>query len=167
MVDYCICIQPDPNSIQFQPTESLCLHRPGQSINHTDWGDLTQYPIGVSIETKGPGTAYDAALVQVATWHAAQWRSIFHGRERQPVSQVSRIPFLPGIIVIKHDWYFVATDRNGIGKARTFESLPLGSTGTMLGLYQLTMSLQKLVEWVRVEYWPAFQADMLGFEDLG
>jgi hypothetical protein len=169
MIDYCVCIQPDEASSAYTTIERLCQDgRPGQSINHTDWGDLVSYPIGISIETKGPGIPYEAALVQVATWHAAQWRSIFHNRERDSVTEESwHISFLPGIIVIKHDWYFVATDRNGIGKARTFERKTLGSTESLLGIYKLVMALQKLAEWLKVEFWPAFQTDVLGLESDG
>lgn len=130
------------------------------SINHTDWGDLTKYPIAVSIETKGPEQSYETALLQMATWHSSQWRSLFW--ERDPVS--SRIEFLPGIIVVKHDWYFVATVRDTNGKARTFERVPLGSTETIPDIYKLSMALLKLLQWVRIEYWPAFKADVLGFQ---
>ncbi|KAF5027013.1 hypothetical protein F66182_888 [Fusarium sp. NRRL 66182] len=166
MVDYCVCFQPEDSSPEYARIEQLCRQgRPGQSINHTDWGDLVSYPIGISIETKGPGISYDTALVQVATWHAAQWRSIFHNRERHSVTESSRrIPFLPGIIVVKHDWYFVATDRDGMGKARTFEKKTLGSTESLLGIYKLVMALQKLARWLVDEFWPAFQADVLSLE---
>ncbi|KAH7147192.1 hypothetical protein B0J13DRAFT_584507 [Dactylonectria estremocensis] len=158
MVDFCICVQPGQKSRQFNAIQSLCVERPGLSINHTDWGDLTKYPIAVSIETKGPEQSYDAALLQVATWHASQWRSLLW--ERNPESTLE---FLPGIIVIKHDWYFVATVRDDNGKARTFERVPMGSTETIPGIYKLSIALLTLLEWVRTEYWPAFQVDMLGF----
>ncbi|KAH7267902.1 hypothetical protein B0J15DRAFT_544796 [Fusarium solani] len=77
---------------------------------------------------------------------------------------IDAIEFLPGIIVIKHDWYFVATDLDRFGKARTFERIPLGSTESILGIYKLSMSLLKLCQWVRDQYWPAFQADILNLE---
>ncbi|KAM0414724.1 hypothetical protein ACHAPT_013431 [Fusarium lateritium] len=160
MVDFCICIQPGANSLYHDAIESLCLSRPGMSINHTDWGDLTKHPIAVSIETKGPEQSYDTALLQVATWHSSQWRSLCLGRH----DPVNTIEFLPGIIVIKHDWYFVATDLDRFGKARTFERIPLGSTESILGIYKLCMALLTLLQWVRDQYWPAFQADILDME---
>ncbi|KAH8729864.1 hypothetical protein BGZ61DRAFT_447084 [Ilyonectria robusta] len=54
MVDFSICIQPGLKSPQYHAIQSLCVDRPGLSINYTDSGDLTKYPIAVSIETKGP-----------------------------------------------------------------------------------------------------------------
>lgn len=127
------------------------------SINHTDWGGLTKYPIAISIETKGPEQSYDTSLLQVATWHSSQWRSLCWGRD----SPIDTIALLPGIIVIKHDWYFVATDLDKSGKARTFERIPLGGTESILGIYKLSMALLTLLQWVRDQYWPAFQTDIL------
>ncbi|KAF5017127.1 hypothetical protein F66182_10985, partial [Fusarium sp. NRRL 66182] len=129
MVDFCICIQPDASSPQHDTIQSLCVNRPAMSINHTDWGDLTKYPIAISIETKGPEQSYDTALLQVATWHSSQWRSLRWGRHD---CSIEKIEFLPGIIVIKHDWYFVATSLDKHGKARTFERIPLGSSESIL-----------------------------------
>ncbi|RSM06701.1 hypothetical protein CEP52_005549 [Fusarium oligoseptatum] len=160
MVDFCICVQPGTNSPYHEAIQTLCLNRPGLSINHTDWGDLTKYPISISIETKGPEQSYDTALLQVATWHSSQWRSLCWGRH----DPIHAIEFLPGIIIIKHDWYFVATDLDRFGKARTFERIPLGSTESILGIYKLSMALLTLCQWVRDQYWPAFQADILGLK---
>ncbi|KAM6506512.1 hypothetical protein FSOLCH5_013489 [Fusarium solani] len=157
MVDFCICVQPGTNSPHHNAIQSLCLNRPGMSINHTDWGDLTKNPIAISIETKGPEQSYDTALLQVATWHSSQWRSLCWGQN----GPIDAIEFLPGIIVIKHDWYFVATDLDRFGKARTFERIPLGSTESILGIYKLSMALLTLLQWVRDQYWPAFQTDVL------
>ncbi|KAJ4138001.1 hypothetical protein NW754_001361 [Fusarium falciforme] len=157
MVDFCICVQPGTNSPHHNVIQSLCLNRPGMSINHTDWGDLTKNPIAISIETKGPEQSYDTALLQVATWHSSQWRSLRWGRS----GPIDTIEFLPGIIVIKHDWYFVATDLDRFGKARTFERIPLGSTESILGIYKLFMAMLTLLQWVRDQYWPALQTDVL------
>ncbi|KAI8663857.1 hypothetical protein NCS55_00891700 [Fusarium keratoplasticum] len=160
MVDFCICVQPGTDSPHHEAIQSRCLSRPGMSIDHTDWGDLTKNPIAISIETKGPEQSYDTALLQVATWHSSQWRSLCWGRR----GDIDAIEFLPGIIVIKHDWYFVATDLDRFGKARTFERIPLGSTESILGIYKLSMTLLTLCQWVRDQFWPAFQANILNLE---
>lgn len=72
------------------------------------------------------------------------------------------IEFLPSIIVMQHHWWLVATALNEDGKAQTFERLLLGKTESLLGIYKLSMTLRKLVEWARDQYWPAFQSDVLG-----
>ncbi|KAK7420812.1 hypothetical protein QQX98_002616 [Neonectria punicea] len=160
MVDYCICIEPKTNSPEYRAIESLCKRRPRKSINHTEWADLTTYPIAVSIETKGPSIGYESALLQVATWQSAQWRSLRWANEG-PASSM-KLEFLPGIIVMQHHWWFVATSLNEDGKAQTFERLLLGETESILGIYKLSMALQKLVEWARGQHWPAFQTDVMG-----
>jgi hypothetical protein len=162
MVDYCICIEPKTSSLEYRAIESLCKRRPGKSINHTDWADLAKYPIAVSIETKGPSIGYETALLQVATWHSAQWRSLHWGQQGRTSAHSWKTEFLPGIIVMQHHWWFVATALNEDGKAQTFERLLLGETESMLGIYKLSMALQKLVEWARDQHWPAFQSDVLG-----
>jgi hypothetical protein len=132
------------------------------SINHTDWADLTKYPIAVSIETKGPSIGYETALLQVATWHSAQWRSLHWGTDSDVLAPSREIEFLPGILVMQHHWWFVATALNQNGKAQTFERLLLGETESILGIYKLFISLQKLVDWTRDQYWAAFQTSVLG-----
>lgn len=161
MVDYCICIQPGTSSPQYEAIESICKHRPGKSINHTDWADLTKYPIAVSIETKGPSIGYETALLQVATWHSAQWRSMHRDTDAGDLERSGEIEFLPGIVVMQHHWWFVATALNQNGKAQTFERLLLGETESIIGIYKLFISLQKLVDWTRDQYWAAFQASVL------
>lgn len=162
MIDYCICIEPEESSPQYRVIESLCKDRPGKSINHTDWADLAKYPIAISIETKGPSIGYETALLQVATWHSAQWRSLHWTQQDSTSAYPRKIEFLPGIIVMQHHWWFVATALNEDGKAQTFERLLLGDTESILGVYKLSMALQKLAEWARAQHWPAFQSDVLG-----
>jgi hypothetical protein len=162
MVDYCICIQPEAKSPQYQAIQSLCKYRPAMSINHTDWADLTKYPIAVSIETKGFSIGYETALLQVATWHSAQWRSLHWDTDSDVLAPSKEIEFLPGIVVMQHHWWFVATALDQTGKAQTFERLLLGETESILGIYKLFISLQKLVDWTKDQYWAAFQTSVLG-----
>ena len=105
MVNFCVCIEPQTSSPQYQAIETLCKKRPGKSIYHTDWADLTKYPIAISIETKAPSIGYETALLQVATWHSAQWRSLRSAKQDMTFSTFSwEVEFLPGIIVMQHRW---------------------------------------------------------------
>ncbi|KAL4965549.1 uncharacterized protein BDV14DRAFT_208747 [Aspergillus stella-maris] len=136
MVDFCICIQPERNSPHYQAIQSLCKYRPTMSINHTDWAVLTKYPIAVSIETKGLNGVVLASS--------------------------GKIEFLPGIVVMQHHWCFMATALNQSGKAQTFERLPLWETESILGIYKLFISLQRLINWTKDQYWVAFQTSVIG-----
>lgn len=139
--------------------DTLRLRRPGLSINHTDWGDLDHRPLVISIETKAEAEPR-RALVQMGTWHAAQWRCLRQGFNRSRAAP--QIEFLAGVTVGGHDWNFVATvPNNRNGKPTVLHSLPLGSTKTLLGIYQLFASLHYLREWGETIFWPAFRHDIL------
>jgi hypothetical protein len=97
----------------------------------------------------------------VATWHSAQWRSLRWDTDSDVLAPSKEIEFLPGIVVMQHHWWFVATALDLTGKAQTFERLLLGETESILGIYKLFISLQKLVDWTRDQYWAAFQTSVL------
>lgn len=75
----------------------------GTSINHTDCYALVNKPVAVTIETKCD-VSIDKATLQLGTWHAAQYRQL-----RSLGLMDADVPFLPGIIITRHEWRFVAT----------------------------------------------------------
>ncbi|KAF5560460.1 CAMK CAMK1 kinase [Fusarium napiforme] len=155
-VDFCICVETPKESLERQKIDDAIKTRPGLSINHTDWGDLCKNPIALSIETKRQ-VSWEKALLQIGTWHAAQWRSLR--------GNIEAIEFQAGIIVQDHDWFFVASTLQD-GKSTTYHRLPLGSTYNAFDLYKLLMSLQCLGAWIKDKYWPAFRKDMLKIFDV-
>ncbi|KAM6513561.1 hypothetical protein FALCPG4_015954 [Fusarium falciforme] len=159
MVDFCIIVRPGDDTDEQDMIENLCCRRPGQTINHTDWGNLCKNPVAMSIETKRHGENWDTAVLQLGTWHSAQWRSLDWGR-RERVS----IDFLPGIIIQGHDWLFVATIMRN-NRAVMYHSISIGDTKTVLGIYKLVISLQYLQQWIERTYWPAFRAEVLSMDE--
>ncbi|RSL40612.1 hypothetical protein CEP54_016069 [Fusarium duplospermum] len=117
MVDFCLFIRPECGSPEEQAIKAICHTRSGQSINHTDLGNFCKHPIALSIETKRPGEQGDNAMLQMGTWHSAQWRSL---RRRRTIE------FLPGLIVQGHAWQFVASILDESGKSLLLETVPLG-----------------------------------------
>lgn len=111
------------------------------SINHTDWAGLTKYSITVLIETKGPSIGYETALLQGAKWHLAKWCSLHWDTDSDVSAPSKEIKFLPGIVVMQHHWWFMATALDQSDKAQTFERLLLGETQSILGIYMLFISL--------------------------
>uniref|UniRef100_A0A0B7KKZ3 PD-(D/E)XK nuclease-like domain-containing protein n=1 Tax=Bionectria ochroleuca TaxID=29856 RepID=A0A0B7KKZ3_BIOOC len=165
MVDFCLALE--MKEADEEVVNRLCKQtdRPGYSINHTDWGDLCKHPIAISIETKCPGDSYDEALLQVATWHAAQLRSLaWAAGERRPRNTLSPsahgIDYLPALIVTGNEWSFVATVPGNETDSRptVFQSQIIGSTSSILGIYTLLAALQRLRSWAEEEYWPVFKA---------
>lgn len=155
MVDFCLIVRPDAH--EQAVIDSRCKTRPSLTINHTDWGNLSKHPIALSIETKSQEGSLNEALVQIGTWHSSQWRSIIYGGRAR-----GAIEFLPAIIILGHDWLFVATTLDEDLQATTYSSLRLGDTSSVFGIYKLLAALQRLTAWCEAEYWPAFRADMLG-----
>ncbi|KAL6409811.1 hypothetical protein AUP68_06209 [Ilyonectria robusta] len=157
-VDFCVIIRPEEDRPAYEAIEDLCrLGRPGLAINHTEWGNFDKDPIAISIETKRHAENWDNAILQMGTWHSAQWRSLVWGGSQHPVRHIE---FLPGIIIQGHSWLFIATIFKN-NKARLYHSVGIGDTKTKFGIYKLTISLQCLQRWVEETYWPAFKADIL------
>ncbi|KAM0339200.1 hypothetical protein ACHAPU_011037 [Fusarium lateritium] len=153
-IDFCVCIRPPETWTEHSRINEMCKERPGVSINHTDWGDLCFNPIALTIETKRQ-VEWDKALLQLATWHSAQWRAL------QFKSVLNKIEFLGGIIVQGHEWWFVASTLEN-GRSVIYHRIWLGGTENFFDLYKLLLALQCVGSWVKDEFWPAFRADLLG-----
>jgi hypothetical protein len=152
-VDFCVCIKPPESSIEGQKITKAIGTRPGISISHTEWGNFCRHPIALSIETKRQAE-WEKALLQIATWHSAQWRAL------QFKTRVESIEFLAGVVVQGHSWYFVASTLEG-GVSTLYHRITLGSTENHFDLFKLLIALQCLGSWIKDKYWPAFRADIL------
>ncbi|KAJ0301090.1 hypothetical protein Brms1b_012555 [Colletotrichum noveboracense] len=155
MVDYCIHVV--PTTEERARIDRLCTTRPGASINHTDWGNLSSDPIALSVETKRDGEGLEQALSQIGTWHASQWRSLLLEKQQTPVD----IDFLPAFIAQGHSWYFVATTRHDSGQAWLYTKMEVGTTETVIGTFQILVALHYFKCWIEDTYWPAFRRYML------
>ncbi|KAG7404129.1 hypothetical protein Forpe1208_v015620 [Fusarium oxysporum f. sp. rapae] len=164
MVDFCIIARPQEETPEADAIEEICAFRPDKTINHTDWGNLAKDPIAISIETKKHGENWTKAIHQMGIWHAAQWRSLCFNIGGNDVS-LSKITFLPGIIVQGHKWMFVATIYR-LGRAKLFSEVAIGDTESKLGIFKLLVSLQCLRKWIEDEFWPAYKEDILGIPGL-
>lgn len=155
------------------------------SVNHTDFAPLQLRPIVLSIKTKKPGTAPDKAQLQMGVWHAAQWsflrsavslavqyRSLPTESTPDPSSSdqtehtaqvdaaLSRLGFIPGIMVHGHRWFFVLSTLEG-QKTIVCPERQFGSTENILETYQIVAGLRELGAWARDVYLPWFQDNIL------
>lgn len=123
MVDFCLYVDlPQEDRQSLQALEALCRRTSTLTVNHTDFERLQSRPRVLSIEANGPAPALNTAEVQMGVWNAAQWgflRSAFLSSLREPSGMVpteeqekqadetlSRLPFIPGVIVQGHRWLF-------------------------------------------------------------
>ncbi|KAM0325058.1 hypothetical protein ACHAQA_007596 [Verticillium albo-atrum] len=168
MVDFCLVFKPAADVARLIST--ACGRRPGRSINHTNSGALRSFPIGLTLQFKSPGADVAMAMLQMGTWHTAQWRSLSFG---VPKTTSPAVEFLPGIIVQGHQWYFVATvpppplpleNQCSFGlnfKPTLYSLILLGTTEHADGIYKIIAALRCLVGWLETSYWPAFQRQVL------
>ncbi|KZL81264.1 hypothetical protein CI238_12580, partial [Colletotrichum incanum] len=181
-VDFCIFVRDDTPALELK-----AMTAPFKSINHTEYPALLTRPLAVSIETKVGGHAWAEAMNQTSIWLVAQWDwvdflcakpghnavddtvagDVAPEDPRQPKPSAAAkagLVFLPGIIILGHDWYMVAVTRTADGTTRIWNKIPLGSTETIEGIYQVIAILQLLAHWAETEYWPWFRHNVLGIE---
>ncbi|KAK1975708.1 hypothetical protein LZ30DRAFT_605024 [Colletotrichum cereale] len=165
-VDFCVYVKEMSPELY-----AAILASPTESINHTDYPGLLRRPIGLSIETKITGHEWAKAVNQIAVWLIAQWDALDDLVSRlgdgvvpagaSPASARGLV-FLPGIIIQGHEWWFVAVARKPDGATELWNKTLIGSTTTIQGIYQIWAVIQLLGRWIETEYWPWFQAAILG-----
>ncbi|KAK1995264.1 hypothetical protein LX36DRAFT_171774 [Colletotrichum falcatum] len=159
MVDYCLVIRPDPASPEASAIATLKAGRPAEPINHTDWGNLMQDPIVVSIETKAQGGDAVKGTWQMATWQACQWRSL---RDLDQAAWHDDLAFLPGILVHGHEWFFVASiPATSPLQSVYFDKIPIGTTSNPCGICKILAVLHYLRSWAEGVYWPLYRQRLL------
>ncbi|KAF4986589.1 hypothetical protein FDECE_15872 [Fusarium decemcellulare] len=79
-------------------------------------------PIALSIATKRDPDR-DQALLQLGTWLSSQWQALQWQLDAS--TSTSSIEFLPGIMVLGHQWQFVAPRLEG-GRAKMYHELDIG-----------------------------------------
>lgn len=152
--------------------EDLCRTIPTRSVNHTDFQRLQTHPIVLSIETKA-GSNSDAAELRMGLWHAAQWtflRSSLSraqdgaGSTEEQTKRVdealSRLRFIPAVIVQGNTWLFVLSTRQG-QKTILWKEYQFGSTSTVVETYQIVAGLRQLASWAAQVYLPWFHREIL------
>ncbi|KPM39251.1 hypothetical protein AK830_g7300 [Neonectria ditissima] len=178
-IDFCIYIDPanDETISSAEMKSSVAAtksRRPGATVNHTNYVPLSDRPIALSIETKKPGEAWEAALLQLGVWKAAHWNSLEHlceGQEQDQQEQEQqqdnpdspRLPFvdfIPGIVIQGHDWLLVLSLRED-EKTVLYSKINMGATNSLMGIYKIMHSLQVIRQWATDTYWPCVRQAIL------
>ncbi|KDN64198.1 hypothetical protein CSUB01_12688, partial [Colletotrichum sublineola] len=74
------------------------------------------------------------------------------------------LAFLPGLVVLGHDWYFIAITRDKDGLTRQWSKVLIGTTETTAGIYSLIAVLQTLARWVEDDFHPWYRKSILGVD---
>ncbi|KAH6867792.1 hypothetical protein B0T10DRAFT_534094 [Thelonectria olida] len=150
-----------------QVLQALCQKTTTFSVNHTKLTSLQLRPIILSIKTEGSGLPLHGAELQMGTWHAAQW-SFLHsallfprGRTMAQANRaLSRLPFIPGVIIHGHRWLLVLSTREGT-KTIFWTDRQFGSTQSIMETYQTVAGLRQLIAWAETVYLPWFIDEIL------
>ncbi|KAF4534189.1 uncharacterized protein LTHEOB_12995, partial [Lasiodiplodia theobromae] len=126
------------------------------SINHTPAEHVQFSPIAVSIETKRAAIEEDVANAQLAVWVSAHFRWL-----QRLSNGGSALPTLPLIIVQGHEWKLMLAELEDDSEIRIFRHLSLGTTRSVLGVYQLAASLRRLAGWAKDTYRPWLEKNLL------
>ena len=135
------------------------------SFNALADGALASSPICVGIEAKPSGEGGVKAGTQLSVWACAtlnRMRRLAAQCGRPPTTALAELPLL---IAQGESWAFrVATvDEHGVTTV-WHHPRTLGNTATAKGVYQVTMALQVLAEWVSAKWKPWFKECLLPAE---
>ncbi|KAI1118683.1 hypothetical protein F5Y14DRAFT_223533 [Nemania sp. NC0429] len=149
------------------------------SINHTDYNPLRTRPLLLSIETKKPDTGNNKAQLQIGVWYSTQWsflrwavgqrlkeRARLEADETETdvetdtLACLSKLGFIPGIVVRGHEWYLVLSTYDG-KKTTLWEQHHFGTTTSSHGAFCAIAGIRKLTAWAKECYWPWFEKNIL------
>ncbi|KAF2971385.1 hypothetical protein GQX73_g2255 [Xylaria multiplex] len=149
------------------------------SINHTDYNPLRTRLLLLSIETKKPDTGNNKAQLQIGVWYSTQWsflqwavgqrlkeRAKLEAGKTTPeveadtLACLSKLGFIPGIVVRGHRWCLVLSTYDG-KKTTLWEEHQFGTTATSLGAFCVIAGIRRLTAWAKDQYWPWFEKNVL------
>jgi hypothetical protein len=130
-------------------------------FNHTNFEQIAQRPLVISVETKREGHGGAQADLQLSVWVNAHFERLADLR-KTALDVSDRTIWLPLLRVIGPIWYLVMArgDYNDSGElARTtvYSSHLLGDVTTYHGIFQVLSALHELIDWTETSYRPWFE----------
>ncbi|KAH7169697.1 uncharacterized protein B0J16DRAFT_351742, partial [Fusarium flagelliforme] len=117
-----------------------------RSINQTIYGPVRNTPIALPIEIKIASGSLEEARGQLGLWIAA-WYTRMNALKSCNEGMIA----MPMIIVMEHEWKLLfAVDRRE--SIDIVESLAMGNTMDLQGLYKIVAVLRVLGRWMEAEY---------------
>ncbi|KAL8735428.1 MAG: hypothetical protein Q9166_000974 [cf. Caloplaca sp. 2 TL-2023] len=166
MVDFGIVIQPQARSTLWDEVVQVCKSQAYHTVNQTDAPHLCKTPIAISMEVKRAGGSEDEALVQLETWVTAHYnnlRVLLRSRGEE-----AELPILPLIQTQGHEWRLIIAEMDSNESLIILHrGIKLGSTDSMLGIYQIIASIDRLAQWVSADYRIWWTRSVLGYDEGG
>lgn len=130
--------------INVSEDDHLLTNKPFKS-NIESWASLRDITLLISRDTYTEGTE-----------HACRMRWL-----RRLGKGDCALPTLPLVIVQGHEWKLMFAELEDDLKVRLHRHLNLGTTRSVLGVYQVVASLRRLAEWAKDTYRPCFEKEVL------
>lgn len=153
MVDYAMVLRPSGDLLKRIRIKLRAEER--FSINQTDARYVRFTPITLSIETKRAAIEEDSANTQLATWVSAHFTNL-----EQLTVDGSGPPILPLLMVQGREWDFCVAQKLN-DEIVIFRDHKLGSTGSIVGVYQLLAAIRRLAKWSDENYREWFESHVL------
>lgn len=160
MVDFAMVLDTRSDKLLAKRVYAKLRHEELTAINHTPAEHVRFSPIAVSIETKRAAVEEDVANAQLAVWVSAHFRWL-----QRLANAGSMLPTLPLVMVQGHEWKLMLAELQDDSEISIFRHLSLGSTRSVLGVYQLVASLRRLAEWTKDAYRPWLEENVLLIRD--
>lgn len=163
MVDLGIVIKPrrwGPLSKRIVATGSTF---PFQTVNQTDAPHVSQTPIAISAEVKRPDGSETVSWIQLVTWITAHYNHL--QLLLTEGGSTSKPPALPLLQIRGHQWMLMIAERSEDNKIILHSGIELGSSGNLLGIYQIIASIRRLAQWILGDYRPWWTREILKFDE--
>lgn len=136
---------------------------PGATINCTSAEYMRFDPIAISIETKRESSPSSATqFLQLGTWMTAHFL-----RLKQLTPPGTTLPTIPALVAEGHEWKFMLVrwdagkEKGDLDGLTILDSLLLGSTSSIVGIYRVIAAVRRLAKWVQEDYRPWFETHVL------
>ncbi|KAL7795317.1 hypothetical protein V8C37DRAFT_408714 [Trichoderma ceciliae] len=181
IIDLCVYASLDNDQELKAAAMDFTHSSPTLSINHTDFRPIQYDPLILSIETKKLDAETEDAKLQIGIWHAAQWTFLqwavgkkllqqglcepttekeYEEFEGQKLTVLSKLGFIPGIIVHGNRWLLILSTYNN-GKTTIWSEFAFGTTESEMGIYAVVAGVRELTAWGRDTYMPWFKENIL------
>ncbi|KAM5343903.1 hypothetical protein ACJ41O_012440 [Fusarium nematophilum] len=144
MVDFALTLLPD-DTLKATIDEFL-TQREHRMVNQTAYEALRTRPAPVFVETKISTGNVASSHVQLAIWTAAWHERLRAGNTGQ------RLIAIPVFQVYGSVWQVLFAVDNGNEMLLLDQSMRIGDTSTILGMYQLRAALAVVAKWIETDF---------------
>lgn len=149
IVDFVLMVEPNETLHKkiLQTLAGEVLSHTKKSINHVGAEYLRFKPVAIGVETKRAAVDEDEACVLLSLWVSAHFACL-----RELSSAIEALLVLPMLVIQGHTWMLLFAEMKDENRIVILRNFTLGSTTTVLGIFQILAALRRLAEWIDHDY---------------